>query len=182
MPGPLIEYLITGSVAMLWLHPIISKQNLEVVNEINLLILPLAYVAGMCMDVVAYWLTKYFKYRIRERAERKYLGTPRVAYPGYRKAMYIEVITRFPELAKEIETRSGRDRIARGMLVNSVLLFSMSYPDFNWYYLGLLALSVPMWVLFEYDSHGFIISAMKVVEKQAAENKTDPKTIQKPVK
>lgn len=165
LPGPLIEYLINGSVAMVWIFPYI-KPHLEAFKDGLIILIPIIYVIGMFIDLLAFGATKWAKKKIRKQVEKKYLGKKNAYYPGVGKEMKIKVLTQFPELAKEIETRSGRDRIARGMIINSgfFLLLSDKIPIS----LGvvLLLLSIIMWIAFEYASHGFIVRAYEAANEQ----------------
>ncbi len=167
LPGPLIEYLINGSIAMIWIFPFIQPK-LCYYKEALIILIPIIYVIGMFIDLLAFGLTKFFKQKLRMLVEKRYMGTTNDYFPGIGKEMKIKILTKYPELAKEIETRSGRDRIARGMIINSIffLIFSENLPFEFELSLILLIMSIIMWVAFEYASHGFIIRAYDATKKE----------------
>ena len=69
LPGLLIEYLISGLVALIWVYPLIPME--VTTNKSYLIFLPLVYVLGMVVDFVAYWITLGPKIFIREYANKK---------------------------------------------------------------------------------------------------------------
>ncbi len=158
LPGPLIEYLINGSVAMIWLFPFL-KAEMQSYEGASIILIPIIYVLGMFVDLIAFVVTKIPKKQIRIFVEKRYLGKNNKYYPGIGKDMKINVLTKSPELAKEIETRSGRDRIARGMIINTLFMLFFSSIVSWWICTVLLILSIVMWISFEYASHGFILRA-----------------------
>ena len=69
LPGLLIEYLINGCIAIIWIIKIVDVQSFPaMVNELNLLLVPIIYVLGMFVDYVAWVVTKPVKRIIRRRA------------------------------------------------------------------------------------------------------------------
>jgi hypothetical protein len=76
IPGLLVEYLISGALALVWLAPLLKRVELDVTqaNVLPLLVLWL-YVVGMVVDFLAFWLVKPIKPMVRRRALRK-LGLP----------------------------------------------------------------------------------------------------------
>jgi hypothetical protein len=72
LPGLLVEYFINGCVAFIWLYKIGDGKLFEYFSGTDKLILiPIAYVLGMCIDVIAWSLTLKLKKEIRKRARRK---------------------------------------------------------------------------------------------------------------
>ena len=113
-----IEYLVTGCCAFLWLvplfgHSIAAKGALEKA-EVALL-LPVTYVLGMLLDLLSERLVSPVKRRIKKDARER------------QSELKIASSTAFlawhsPELMREFQTRSSRDRIARGAMLNTLLL------------------------------------------------------------
>jgi len=163
IPGLLIEYLVTGAMTLVWLMqtpwgPSIAEHG----AKLPVLVLAL-YVAGMAIDMMAFVLTRQPKRWLRRRVFRNYRpheshdggsGTERQA----RIALYA------PDLGRELAMRSSRDRIARGLIVNS--LFAVAYVQPMW--IGVLAAvcSTVMWLSFEGLSFGYELCAAKVVEEK----------------
>jgi hypothetical protein len=123
-----IEYFITGSGALLWLVPLfaMSRPNASTLNAGNVLLLaPLLYAFGMAVDFASNTILGKLIRRIHS-SDREHL-LPRdlseTAFINYRSAT----------LARAIELRSTRDRIARGfffnLLVTTLVVF---FRDVSW--------------------------------------------------
>lgn len=171
LPGPLIEYLINGAVAMIWLFPFI-KEQIAYFDKALIILVPVIYVLGMFIDFVAFWITKRPKALVRKYAEKRVFKAKYTIADEERKMARIKVLLEAPELAKEIDMRSGRDRIARGMIVNAGLMFAIPEQIPIFVSLGLLVLALPMWFWFEYASHNFIIRALQLI-KEKEQNSTE---------
>ena len=69
LPGLLVEYLINGCMAMIWL---LSFETTGILSDLTdtekFLLIPIAYVLGMFIDFIAYFLTQPFKTFIRDDA------------------------------------------------------------------------------------------------------------------
>jgi hypothetical protein len=113
VPGLLVEYLINGLLVVLWVLPLIPVTIAEEKNY--LIFLPLVYIAGMAVDVIAYLLTFFPKIYIRETVEPQ---NSKDRPSGTRRRAYI--LHNSAELGEELEKRSSRDRIARGVVVNLI--------------------------------------------------------------
>jgi hypothetical protein len=169
LPGLLIEYLITGAIALIWLYPLIERAGYTQISASNLsLAVPALYVAGMVIDFAAYWLTKPLKKVIRERVEKQY----RLTFTGERGTS-VARLAKFtlyaPELAKEVGLRSSRDRIARGAIVNMILITIFVTPVWG----GLLIVaSGGLWWGLEFKSHAFELMAEKELDAKFAAEQT----------
>jgi hypothetical protein len=69
LPGLLVEYLINGCIALLWFVSFATPDALESFhNAEKILLIPIAYVVGMFIDYIAWFLTKPIKKLIRNNA------------------------------------------------------------------------------------------------------------------
>ena len=57
LPGLLIEYLMTGAVALLWVFVAVDSRNVFEIQNVQLFLLPVAYILGMIIDAFAYGLS-----------------------------------------------------------------------------------------------------------------------------
>jgi hypothetical protein len=125
----LVEYLVTGSGALLWIGIAlgVNLSTLLVLDPAQVtLLVPVIYVSGMLLDAVASILLRAATRRAQERPlpwqSRTLLQPdlqPRTAWAPF-------VVLHSPELGREIQVRSSRDRIARGALLNVMLaVFAM---------------------------------------------------------
>lgn len=143
LPGLLIEYLITGATALLWLWFLLHHPQTVVPADLRLdkidttritLMVPFAYLLGMLIDFASLRVVKALK----ERLLWPLRGTISQALPkgwqklghaieprGRKKAPLTltqqEVLLASKELGKQLEMRSSRDRIARGAFLNTLL-------------------------------------------------------------
>ncbi len=114
LPGLLIEYLISGALALVWLAPLLKTLGVGAVQSGLLPLLAIAlYVVGMSIDFLAYWLVKPLKRFLRKKAWRKY-GVDSIAQAEGSVEREIIFYLYAPEIAKEVAMRSRRDRVARG--------------------------------------------------------------------
>lgn len=114
----LIEYLITGLIALAWIVPLIDKlifpvASIEVEKYKELLVLlcfPVVYVLGIYIDVLASHAFKYVKglFKKASNEEDSYTRTAKILARGN------------DNLARSMETYVGRHRIARGVALNSL--------------------------------------------------------------
>lgn len=169
LPGLLIEYLIIGSIALLWLGKlflVIDPSTMDF-DGFELLLVPLAYVLGMFIDFIAWILTKPFKKWIRNDAIK--VVTKAMAEEGnanFDPDAYkwfwnekIEIEKRYPELNKELSARSSRDRIARGTIINLIPITILYWSHIHVFGIILLGLSIAMWVRFEHYNRCFELRA-----------------------
>ncbi|MCI0663283.1 MAG: hypothetical protein L0220_19630 [Acidobacteria bacterium] len=178
LPGLLIEYLINGALALLWLYPLLKKFGLPEINSSYLPFLALGvYVVGMIVDYIAWSVTRPVKYRIRKRIEERYgiefkssLG--RSAHLRQAKfAIYA------PELSKETAMRSSRDRIARGAIINTVLAIIINSIITQRILLTMLIgipvliISIIMWMSFDKASYSYELIAMEAIAEKIEQEK-----------
>jgi len=128
LAGMLIEYFVVGAVAGLWLGPVVVNAVLahpsvpkELYGGIAAALVPALYLAGMICDLLGYKLLHERKSEIEATVRRKAKLSDFSAQRVHALAVSYE-----PALAKEIESRSTRDRIARGSLIASIPLLWLS--------------------------------------------------------
>jgi hypothetical protein len=174
VPGLLIEYLINGALALIWIYPLAKNHGLSDLSPSYLVLLALGlYFIGMVVDIVAWKVTRPIKRIIRTKVEKKY-GFESQQIPGGSHMRQAKFALYAPEIAKESNMRSSRDRIARGAIINSIMATIFL---FHWLLgVALIIISFVMWVGFERVSYGYeIIAEKKVDEKiQNLSNKSLP--------
>jgi hypothetical protein len=141
LPGLLIEYLITGATAFLWLWFLFHHPQTVVPTDLRLdridaatitLGIPFAYVLGMIIDFVSLRVTEALLRRLLRPLQRTISKTlpkgwqklKRASEPRKRSKAPLsqqEVLLASAELAKQFEMRSSRDRVARGAFLNTLL-------------------------------------------------------------
>lgn len=124
IPGLLIEYFITGSVACIWLIPLFSNFKTQSIftslpsGIISLLLLPFLYIIGLGIDMISGFLIDKFGWKrkirdnVKERVKTKYGVIPDEELGA------VSIWLHSAELGKGYEIRSSRDRIARGTALN----------------------------------------------------------------
>lgn len=166
LPGLLIEYLINGSLALLWIGRLFLMVNPEILaftgNEI--LFLPMIYVIGMFIDYIAWFVTKPFKKMIR--ADALSVVHKEINDDSFQKKDFelfwqekLEIEKQFPELNKELSSRSSRDRIARGTMLNLIPITILYWPMIHVLGIILFIISIFMWKRFEHYNHCFELRA-----------------------
>ena len=145
LAGMLVEYLITGCSALIWIWLILLLPGVDLPPGVNVrdleahqiaIFVPLLYVLGLFIDYLAKGLTDFLDDTVRQRFWRpaakrlskltregsllhKWLVGPK----SYKGAIeYAEIFLRSPDLGKQLELRSTRDRVARGALINTLLI------------------------------------------------------------
>lgn len=120
LPGLLVEYLVIGSCALIWIWILCLFPGLHLPDPVDFakldgariaLMIPMLYVVGMIVDFVALITVQplTFKYlRNREPGESSV-------------ALTAKILLNSVELNREYVLRSSRDRIARGTFINSVI-------------------------------------------------------------
>lgn len=128
----------------------------------GLFLLPIAYVAGTVIEIVAYLITYYPKKWIGDRAGK--LGLEK---EEKHRSLKVEMLLRDNNLHRQLEMRSSRDRIARGMIVNSFGILIFLKPEILPIHLqiALLGTSIVTWVVFEYVSQRYFVSAVNVIQE-----------------
>lgn len=187
LPGLLIEYLVVGSMALLWALPL---ANIDISGQIPFgsaaALAPAIYVLGMFVDFIAFALLSQLPMReyslkqlIRNIANSSFKKDPKFL----KNNMFASDIRRNstglirlglnnPELLREVNERSSRDRIARGAFINILLLWGVSLwsdtptiLNFNTFQWGGLALfSLMVWTFLEWHSYRFELNVGKEVQ------------------
>lgn len=171
LPGLLIEYLINGSIALLWILQLVKPVELSKIDMgETLFLIPIAYVLGMFVDVLAWLLTRPLKNEIRRRAAQTVLESTDGQYTLSQLKLFwkekVEIEKSYPDLNSELSSRSSRDRIARGTFLN---LLPISY--FYWEQLSfwgpLLTIgALLMWIRFEHYNRCFEIRAALSIREE----------------
>ena len=173
LPGLLVEYLINGCIAMIWLSTFNLSENIFNLTEVEkLLLIPIAYVLGMFIDFIAWFVTKPFKKLIRNDALKvvsRELIKKDTAFDISKYKLFWEEKVRiemtYSELNKELGSRSSRDRIARGTILNLVAI-TICYWDFlQWVGILLVVVSIFMWIKFEHYNRCFEVRAAIIVRE-----------------
>ena len=174
LPGLLVEYLINGCIAFIWLFSFERIQAIASQSYSELLLIPVAYVLGMFIDFLAWIITRPVKNQIRDSAlrvvgkEREESGvTIDVNEYKFFWDEKVEIEKSYPELNSEIKSRSSRDRIARGTILNLIPITIVYWSGLGWIGLLLLILSVTMWIRFEHYNRCFEIRAAISVRNES---------------
>ena len=123
LTGFLVEYLILGSgmACALLLGLRAYGVKLDYLDpEIVLIFTPLLYVLGMFSDNVGYFIVRWAKRRIVLKTLKKHNRTES-KYSAIELYTYLSEIC--PNIYRIVQTRSARDRVARGMLANIIFIF-----------------------------------------------------------
>ena len=164
LPGLLIEYLISGAVALFWLVPITRNFGLEKLDSLYAtLLVPGLYVVGMMIDFIAYVITRRIKHAIRAQAAKTYDFSPEHGR-GTGTARAVKIGLYAPELAKEFAMRSSRDRIARDTTVNSILATIVTLPFLPG--IALVLFSCALWAGFEHVSYCYEREAEHAIDRK----------------
>ena len=185
LPGLLIEYLVIGSVALLWVAILVESIAFE--NSVRMIYLialtPGIYALGMIVEFLAFVLVSLpgrasLKTWIRIWVESKHLEsgvTPFMGASGQGTAqrqisIHLDAVKlEAPELAAQIEMRSSRDRIARGTWMNfaiCAIVLSAERDSSNFTALGYsvsytclaviaMLIAFGMWIYFEASSYAY---------------------------
>jgi hypothetical protein len=143
--GLLIEYFVVGCVAAIWALPLIvasvaSNPVLpkDLIFVLAAALVPALYVVGMVCDLVGQKITHPFKEVIEAQVRKKHREPEISSQKIHAFAVAFE-----PALAKQIDERSVRDRIARGSLAAVLpLLIYWPYPGISREIGSLVALAV----------------------------------------
>lgn len=170
-----IEYLINGSVALLWVIPILRTLGVQTPKEaaIIALALPGLYVIGMMVDFVGWFISLGYKKRIRKKIADEVGLTWETRY-----TLQPKLFIYAPDLAKSSEMRGSRDRIARGTFVNVLIttgVFSILSPNLGLslsplYIIiigaGLSILCGMMWLRFQKLAYSYELRSMVAVQEK----------------
>lgn len=190
-----VEYLVTGSGAVIWMGIVLGVTLQSVVNlqpaQVALLV-PVIYLAGMLADSVAALLLHYPGRRAKRHPlpwqNRAVLVPdlqPRTAWAPF-------VVLHSAELGQELLFRTSRDRIARGALLNALLILvtMITFPVKRHDLLpflpaasvtiaagaGLVMVTALLWWAAESSTSQFLQTAVTLIEhKLAREGRTREK-------
>ncbi len=163
LPGLLVEYLINGCIAILWLVHFIPQHIIDSLhNSEKIILIPIAYVIGMFIDYIAWLITRPSKKLIRNSALKAIKKSNNSFDINQYKHFWeekVEIEKKHPDLNKEIKSRSSRDRIARGTIINLIALSICYWTMLSWVWIALIILSFFMWIRFEHYNRCFEIRA-----------------------
>ena len=173
LPGLFIEYLVSGSLALLWLLHLLPDEAATLQPWHAPIVAAFLYVVGMSIDVVAFGVLRPAKWRLRRRVAM-HLKLAHYSTSGSASARLAFLQKSAPAIAAEIGARSSRDRIARCTFVNVVLFSVLGQSGWHFGYLLALCLaSFGMWLFFEASSHSYELRAAQelgYVPKLAAQS------------
>lgn len=181
LPGLLIEYLINGSIALIWIFWFVDISVIEgYLDDQKLIIIPIAYVIGMFIDFIAWMVTKPLKKHIRENAlgviakemENRGLLFDADAYQLFWEEK-IEIEKRYPDLKKELTSRSSRDRIARGTMINLIPISILYWNILSFIGVLLFVLSFLMWMRFEHYNRCLELRAAYSIRQEEGRSKIE---------
>lgn len=169
LPGLLIEYLINGALALVWLYPLLKKHGLSDAPVAYLAVYALGlYFVGMVVDIVAWWTTRSIKLRIRRQVAKKY-GFTEQERSGSSHTWQVKFALYAPEVAKESAMRSSRDRIARGAIINSIVATLIILPvEIG---IACILVSIAMWTGFEKVSYAYELHARRLVNEKIEQDR-----------
>lgn len=162
IPGLLVEHLVVGALGLVWFLPL-AGIDLDSSNGIPLgkaaALAPAVYILGMFIEFIAFVIVhipigKYTIVKFVRAGTHKSLGVTENILNDNRfsgsKASIAFHCAGSSEIAKEIEWRSSKDRIARGTTVNLILLWIAPYiaPDIDFVGQDLGPLIWPIIILF----------------------------------
>ena len=174
LPGLLIEYLISGTIALIWLVPLLASFNIDAMESIPLPLMAVAlYIVGLTIDFLAYWMVKPLKAFLRRKAWRENGEGREARNSSVDREIQFSLYA--PELAKEVAMRSSRDRIARGAVANAAIALLLehvlnAYPAM----LGIVAwiliilFLLVMWSVFQLMSFRYEVSADGALREKLA--------------
>ena len=183
LPGFFIEYLVIGSCALLWIFRLFRLLDPSTDVNIDLpliaLLTPVLYVIGMLVD----FCSRLPLMTLREYLKRKGFG----AKVDYRFDSALTALwVRSPELAKQADIRSSRDRIARGTTGNffvATIVFTVAAFQLQWAIpwwsmltagVTLTTIAVLMWLRFDRLTSQFISKALKALREAEPEKEAWP--------
>ena len=128
-----VEYLIIGSVTLVWSLPLFLLIGAEPPsNALSLALLaPFVYVVGMLVDVAGHVLTRRRRRKIRKNSGEKYRQRYRLS-EIVDETVEAELFAHNADLAKAAVARKSRARVARGVTTNGVLAGSCWLTALIW--------------------------------------------------
>jgi hypothetical protein len=162
LPGLLIEYLVSGTIALVWLYQFVGAGVRFEAWQAPLFAAGL-YVVGMSIDFIAFWVVWRLKPFVHRRVARRIgIATSLRGASSTARQVYIQKSSK--EIAAELAARSIRDRIARGLFVNAAIAAAVGVPGIHrWTLACAAALALGMWWFFESTSHLYELRACKAL-------------------
>lgn len=162
LPGLLVEYLVSGVVAALWLLPLAEPHVAVPISQNLLFFAPVAYVVGMLLDFAAFLVFFLPKQWIRRAVDRR-RGRRGPRESGSVRQIRIQLDR--PELSEEVERRSSRDRIARCTVLNLALILVVHRPlESIVSSVALVGVCAVFWVFTEWRSYSFELHAIEAID------------------
>ena len=196
LPGLLIEYLVVGSMATVWFLPIFGFELSDAMNFGKAAVIaPALYVLGMFVDFFAFILLSripnrtfslknFARWYVKKKPDVKCLSD-NVFKDGYGRSSRgrIWLYLNAPEVVTEVQSRSSRDRIARGAVVNILILAILSncyteklhqFAHIQSYIWGaILLFSLGVWLFLEANSYGFELRAGEMIQEALVSSEQD---------
>ncbi|MRW89034.1 hypothetical protein GJ699_03460 [Duganella sp. FT80W] len=151
----LIEHLVVGLVALLWLLPIANQLTLipdvKIADHKEVLIaigLPVAYVVGMYVDVFASLLSSFIKRALDAYGSTwrsKIFGAHLSSKNGKSYERTAKILKQSPdEAARYLLQLSSREKIARGVYLNFLIAAAVNFllPTSKYYVPPLLLIAM----------------------------------------
>lgn len=158
LPGLLIEYLVTGSLAIPWLIRLVPLSVTELPGAAFPVLGAWLYFTGMVIDVVAFFVLRPIKWRIRKRVATR-LGVAHESNAGAAATRLVRLMQQSKVVSDEANARSSRDRIARGAVINAMVTAFAYAGAVRGLMIGVSVAALAMWVFFESSSHTFELNA-----------------------
>ena len=175
--GLLIEYFVVGCVAAIWALPLIvasvvsiSAPQKDLIFILAAALVPALYVVGMVCDLVGQKITHSMKEVIESQARKKH-GEAEISS----QMIHAFAVALEPALAKQIDERSVRDRIARGSLVAVLpLLIYWPYPGISrevgfFVALAVIVALAMLWHRMQKLSSSYELQVLKVLRAKHSE-------------
>lgn len=188
-----VEYLVTGCGALVWIGIFLglTADTLTKLGPGHIpLLIPLVYLIGMFADASASVLLQPVKAKAKS-AQFPWKAGSRARDPelaGAQRNAF--VVLHSPDLGRELQLMSSRDRIARGAFLNIVLTVSMAVilPERAEKMLPMLSGRLPtmlvgsflaavafiLWWTAEYSTSQFKDSAIKLIRDQQKAQAANP--------
>jgi len=141
LPGLLIEYLINGAIALLWISRLINLDDFSALRNFNTKIIRRN--AAKTIETAMFEDKQPFK-----SSDYKFFWKEK-----------IEIEKSYPELNKELSSRSSRDRIARGTILNLIPISLLYHGVIGYWGIALIVIAIAMWVRFEHYNRCFELRA-----------------------
>lgn len=78
----------------------------------------------------------------------------------------VEIEKSYPDLNKELKSRSSRDRIARGTIINLIAITICYWYALSWIGIILTLLCIAMWIQFEHYNRCYEIRAVVSIQNE----------------